>query len=92
VRGRLITVDGFDLSGGSAESVDAAAATTTAPTADPGSPDLNATLTLTTFLTPAEEGATGGASPTGPAPVTVAETPPAPTTDAAPATASTTTP
>jgi hypothetical protein len=92
VRGRLITVDGFDLSGSSAETTGATAEPITAPTADPASPTLSATLTLTTFLTPADEGATGGASPTGPAPVTVAEVPPAPATDAPPTTASTTTP
>jgi hypothetical protein len=89
VRGRLITVDSFDLSNSSTETTDPTAETTTP--SDPGNPTLNASLTLTTFLTPAEEGATGGASPTGPAPVTVSETP-APAPEAPPATASTTTP
>ena len=58
IDGRLITVDNFEL----------------APVGEPGpSPVLGATFTITTFLTPAEEGATGGASPTGPAPVTEAQ-------------------
>jgi Pilus assembly protein, PilO len=80
VRGRLMTVDGFELSpldmvgGSSAE------------------PKLSATLTVTTFLTPAEEGVTAGASPSGPAPPTEAQpasmTPPSDST----ATASTGTP
>jgi hypothetical protein len=56
VRGRLITIDSFDLVPLD-ESIGA-------------NPVLNAEFTVTTFLTPAEEGATGGASPTGPAPVT----------------------
>lgn len=81
VQGRLITVDGFDLT-----SLDATGAD--------GSEEsgLSATFTITTFLTPAEEGVTGGASPTGPAPVTEPQpASTAPATDPT-ATASTTAP
>ena len=56
VRGRLLTVDGFKF--------------TAAP---PGSPDegtLTAELDVTSFLTPADQGITGGATPSGPAPAT----------------------
>ena len=59
VKGRLITVDGFTLT----------------PTGDPGeNPTLSADFQVTTFLTPAEQGATGGATPTGPAPPTQPQT------------------
>ncbi len=57
VRGRLITVDSFELS-------------PVADTVTSGTPELSASFTITTFLTPADEGATAGASPTGPAPPT----------------------
>ena len=60
VRGRLITVDGFDLT--PAETETNAGSTS--------NPELSATFTITTFLTPADQGVTAGASPTGPAPVT----------------------
>lgn len=56
VRGRLMTVDSFDLS--------------PLDTGSTGGPELAADFTITTFLTPAEEGVTAGASPTGPAPAT----------------------
>jgi Tfp pilus assembly protein PilO len=50
--GRLFTVDGFDISGGL-----------------PGSsPRLTANFAVTTFATPATQGLTLGASPSGPAP------------------------
>jgi Pilus assembly protein, PilO len=75
VRGRLMTVDGFDLS--PLDIVDSS----------PSDPRLAATVTVTTYLTPAEEGVTAGASPTGPAPATE----PQPTSTATPPTASTTT-
>jgi hypothetical protein len=54
VNGRLTTIDGFSL------------------TADPnkGFPNLVASFLVTTYLTPPEQGLTGGASPAGPAPVT----------------------
>jgi hypothetical protein len=58
VRGRLITVDGFDLT--PLDIVDST----------PADPRLAANVTVTTYLTPAEEGVTAGASPTGPAPAT----------------------
>ena len=53
VDGRLLTVDGFSLKG------------------DPelGFPFLQAQFAVTTFLTPETEGLTGGATPSGPAPV-----------------------
>ncbi len=55
VSGRLVTVDNFSLS----------------PVSDTGdSSRLSAEFTITTYLTPGEEGVTGGASPTGPAPPT----------------------
>jgi Tfp pilus assembly protein PilO len=50
--GRLVTIDGFALTGGS-----------------PGSsPTLKATFAVTTYSTPASQGLTLGASPSGPAP------------------------
>jgi Tfp pilus assembly protein PilO len=59
VNGRLMTVDAFTLSpvqaeGGSFDPV----------------PTLTADLSVTTYLSPADQGLTGGATPTGPAPVT----------------------
>jgi Tfp pilus assembly protein PilO len=58
VDGRLLTVDAFTLS----------------PVVDEGSsngaPTLTAELTVTTYLTPADQGATAGATPGGPAPAT----------------------
>lgn len=57
--GRLITVDGFVLK---------------SPTSGP-SPTLLTTLAVTTFITPPEQGLTGGATPGGPAPVAPAATP-----------------
>jgi Tfp pilus assembly protein PilO len=56
VRGRLLTVDGFTLS--PADS---------GPVAEP---QLTAELSVTTFLTPADQGITAGATPTGPSPAT----------------------
>lgn len=54
VTGRLITIDGFKLTGDQ----------------DKGFPYLEAEFTVTTFLVPPEQGITGGASPTSPAPTT----------------------
>ena len=54
VRGRLLTVNGFTLQ----------------PSENTGSltnPTLTAQLHVTTYLTPADQGLTGGATPTGPA-------------------------
>jgi hypothetical protein len=80
VRGRLITVDGFEL---------------TPPETDgPPSPDpsLSASLNITTFLTPPDEGLTAGASPAGPAPATEPQPTSTTTPPSSTATASTTTP
>jgi hypothetical protein len=80
VRGRLITVDGFELT-----PLDVVGGAT-------DHPRLAATLTVTTFLTPPDEGLTDGASPGGPAPAGAPQ--PTSTTPAseATATASTSTP
>jgi Tfp pilus assembly protein PilO len=51
VDGRLITIDGFGLAGDEEEGFEV----------------LNASLALTTFLTPADQGLTAGATPAGPA-------------------------
>ena len=61
VDGRLMTIDGFALKGGG-----------------PGSdPELTATLTVTSYVVPAEQGLTAGATPTAPAPAAAAPTTPA---------------
>ena len=57
VDGRLITVDGFSLSQNLAE----------------GFPALEANLLVTTYVAPAGEGLTGGATPTAPAPTGTAD-------------------
>jgi hypothetical protein len=54
VRGRLLTVNGFTL-----EPADSTGSLT--------NPVLTAELHVTTYLTPADQGLTGGATPTGPA-------------------------
>ncbi|MGE5282601.1 MAG: hypothetical protein ACM3N0_09845 [Chloroflexota bacterium] len=55
VYGRLITINGFSL----------------APASEGGFPNLEATFSITTYLTPpSEEGVTGEATPAGPAPAT----------------------
>jgi Tfp pilus assembly protein PilO len=56
VRGRLLTVNGFTL--------------TPADTGPVAEPELTADLNVTTFLAPADQGITAGATPTGPSPVT----------------------
>lgn len=62
IQGRLVTIDGFALKEDDAV----------------GFPKLSGTLSVTTFVTPSEQGLTAGASPTGPAPaITTSE--PAPT-------------
>jgi hypothetical protein len=67
VDGRLLTIDGFSLE------------------ADPkgGFPALQASFTLTSYLTPPSQGVTGGASPTAPS-TTTTVTPAAATTGATP--------
>lgn len=59
VNGRLMTVDGFSMSGG-------------APTANPL---LEVNLMMTSYVTPSTQGLTAGAGPTGPAPSGVQATP-----------------
>jgi Tfp pilus assembly protein PilO len=54
VTGRLITINGFNLTGDGSK----------------GFPALEATFTVTTFLVPPEQGITGGATPTSPEPST----------------------
>lgn len=81
VRGRLLTVNSFTLE----------------PAGDlaTSNPRLTAKLSVTTFLTPADQGTTAGATPTGPAAATPALTSsstPAPSTSATTAPTSTTTP
>ena len=71
--GRLVTIDAFDLS-----------ADGTVPF-----PKLLATLNVTTYVTPADQGLTGGATPAGPSTTTTVGTPATPaapsTTTSAPA-------
>jgi len=66
VTGRLITVDGFSLTAAEGESF----------------PRLEASFTVTTYLTPPEEGVTAGATPGAPA--STEATPAATTTGGAP--------
>jgi Tfp pilus assembly protein PilO len=74
VDGRLITVDGFSL----------------APDGDVGFPTLTASLRVTTYVAPADQGITGGADPAAPAPAaatpaaTTPATPTAPTASVTP--------
>jgi hypothetical protein len=58
VDGRLLTVDAFTLSPVPEED------------SSNGAPTLTAELTATTYLTPADQGTTAGATPGGPAPAT----------------------
>jgi Tfp pilus assembly protein PilO len=64
VNGRLVTINGFALTTNASEGSAEAAA---------GPPRLNASFSVTTFLTPPGQGITAGASPAGPAPTTTAE-------------------
>lgn len=66
VDGRLLTINGFSL----------------APAPEGGFPSLEATFSVTTYLTPPEEGVTAGATPAAPAPA--ATTPAATTTGGTP--------
>ena len=80
VDGRLLTLDGFALNGD----------------AELGFPHLDATFAVTTYVTPAEQGITAGASPSGPiatpsAPVPASTTPTTPSGAAATATTAATT-
>lgn len=67
VDGRLVTIDGFSLEA----------------SPDRGFPHLQANFSLTTYLTPPDQGATGGATPTEPG-VPATATPAATTTGGAP--------
>jgi Tfp pilus assembly protein PilO len=60
VDGRLLTINGFSLSGGESESGDAAG--------------LQATFSVTTYLTPPGQGITAGATPTAPTESTTTQT------------------
>jgi hypothetical protein len=62
VNGRLLTVDGFSLTTG-----EGSADSTTSPTAGQASTGLQAEVAVTSFLTPADQGVTGGSTPAGPA-------------------------
>jgi Tfp pilus assembly protein PilO len=92
VSGRLLTVDGFTLQ---AQAQASTATGATGPSAS-RNPVLAADLSVTTFLTPADEGITAGAAPGGPAsptPTPATTTPasssmPAPTATATPASVS----
>lgn len=71
--GRLVTIDGFTLTSDEAVPY----------------PVVKATMNVTTYVTPADQGLTAGASPTGPAPVAAggaetAQTATAPTTSPSP--------
>jgi hypothetical protein len=81
VNGRLLTVDAFSL---------------TPVQTEQGSfnptPTLTASLSVTSYVTPADQGITAGASPSGPAPATAtpaATTTPAPTSTATPTSSTT---
>lgn len=81
VSGRLLTVNSFTLTPG-AESLSA-------------TPQLTADLSVTTYLTPADQGITGGATPTGPAAATpelASSSTAAPSTSTSTPTATSTTP
>lgn len=60
--GRLFTIDGFSLQ----------------PSAPGSSSKLDASFLVTTYVTPEDQGLTGGASPNGPAPASPSETQPQP--------------
>jgi Tfp pilus assembly protein PilO len=66
--GRLITIDGFELVTKDAE----------------GGEVLDATLSVTTYVAPADQGLTGGATPTAPATATSTTTTAVPTASGAP--------
>ncbi len=77
VDGRLLTLDGFALNGD----------------AELGFPHLDASFAVTTYVTPADQGLTAGASPSGPAApgtATPASTTPSPTTPSGAAATATT--
>jgi Tfp pilus assembly protein PilO len=63
--GRLLTINGFSLS---------------SPLDTSASPKLKVTLSVTSYVTPAAQGLTAGASPNGPGALTQPQTQPASTT------------
>ena len=65
IHGRLLTIDGFDLEEDSVA----------------GFPRLTGTLNVNTYLVPADQGISAGATPAGPAPVGSTEAPAVSTTD-----------
>lgn len=67
--GRLLTIDGFSLA---------------SPSVNPADPTLKVSVAVTSFVTPASEGLTGGATPSGPSSVGTTPTQPASATVAAP--------
>lgn len=69
VEGRLVTLNGFALNGDT----------------EFGFPQLNATFSVTTYLTPPSQGLTAGATPAAPAPSTATPAASAPPTEEAPA-------
>jgi Tfp pilus assembly protein PilO len=74
VTGRLLTVDGFAL----------APEQTTAGASLSATPTLTASLSVTTYLTPADQGITAGATLSGPAPATPAPVTPTPASSTTP--------
>jgi Tfp pilus assembly protein PilO len=80
VDGRLLTVDAFTLAPIQTQVDGAGEAPSPVPT-------LTAELSVTTYLTPADEGITAGATPTGPAPATEIPTSASSTGSTAPPTA-----
>jgi Tfp pilus assembly protein PilO len=68
VNGRLLTVDGFSLTPGESAGAPSEGAV----------PTLTADLSVTTYLTPADQGITAGATPGGPGPTTPAPATPTP--------------
>jgi hypothetical protein len=82
VNGRLLTVDGFALA-----PLELVGATSANP-----EPTLSADLSVTTYLTPADQGPTAGATPGGPAPATPAPATPTPAASTTSGSETTTTP
>jgi len=82
VNGRLLTVGGFTLLPADTS------ATSTSTSSAPQSPTLGkltVSLSVTTYLTPADQGLTGGATPSGPVTAGAATSVPASTTTTTPA-------
>jgi Tfp pilus assembly protein PilO len=70
IDGRLVTIDSFDFQGD----------------AEKGFPELDATLAVTAYLAPPDQGLTAGATPTGPAPVAPTGATSVPASNTSPAT------